>query len=121
MNSNMDLKQHHECVQRAIALGRSCDPTALPELTRLLKMPSAEVRRLAASAIGKLSGFGTDPKAAVAALAPVAMQDPHPQARQYALKALKAYGATAEPHLHDLRDAAAVPAGRKETGIAVCP
>ena len=112
MNSNMDLKQHHECVQRAIALGRSCDPTALPELTRLLRMPSAEIRRLAASAIGKLSGFGADPKAAVAALVPVALQDPHPQARQYALKALKAYGATAEPHLHDLRDTAANPAAK---------
>lgn len=110
MNSNMDLKQHHECVQRAIALGRSNDPAALPELMRLLKMPSVEIRRLAASAIGKLSGFGADPAAAVAALAPVAMRDPHPQVRQYALKALKAYGATAEPHLHDLCDTVANPA-----------
>jgi HEAT repeat protein len=79
MNSNMDLKQHHECVQRAIALGRSNDPAALPELIRLLKMPSAEIRRLAASAIGKLSGFGADAETAVASLAPVAMEDPHPR------------------------------------------
>jgi hypothetical protein len=106
----MDWKQHHECVQRALALGRSNDPAALPELIRLLAMPSAEVRRLAASAVGKLSGFGADPTAAVAALAPVALQDPHPQVRQYALKALKAFGAAAEPHLHNLRDAADNPA-----------
>ncbi len=109
MNSNMDVKQHHECVQRAIVLGRSGDPAALPELTRLLAMPSAEVRRLAASAIGKLSGFGADPETAVTALSPAAINDPHPQVRQYALKALKAYGAAAEPHLHDLRDTAANP------------
>jgi hypothetical protein len=118
MNSNMDLKQHHECVQRTIALGRSNDPAALPELTHLLKMPSAEIRRLAASAIGKLSGFGADPAAAVAALAPVAMRDPHPQVRQYALKALKAYGATAEPHLHDLCDTAANPSVKDYVRIA---
>ncbi len=106
MKSNMDAKLHHESVQRAITLGRSGNPAALPELIRLLKMPSAEVRRLAASAIGKLSGFGADPPAAVAALAPVALGDPHPQVQQYALKALKTYGSAAQPHLHDLRDLA---------------
>jgi hypothetical protein len=42
MNSDMDRKQHHESVQRAIALGRSNDPAALPELIRLIRMPSAE-------------------------------------------------------------------------------
>jgi hypothetical protein len=69
-------------------------------------MPSAEVRRLAASAIGKLAPFGADPAAAISALAPVALQDPHPQARQYALKAIKAYGAAARDHLQDLDDLA---------------
>ncbi|MBI3986267.1 MAG: HEAT repeat domain-containing protein [Lentisphaerae bacterium] len=118
MNSNMDLKQHHECVQRAIALGRANDPTALPELTRLLKMPSAEIRRLAASAIGKLSGFGADPEVAVVALAPAALGDPHPQTKQYALKALKAYGAAASPHLDDLRDAAANPEEKEYVRLA---
>jgi HEAT repeat protein len=76
-------------------LGRSTDPGALPELTRLLTIQSAEVRRLAASAIGKLASFGAEASAAVKALAPVAMRDPHPQAQQYALKALKSYGAAA--------------------------
>jgi len=107
MSISMDRQQHHEAVQRALKLGQSADPAALPELARLLRFPSAEIRRLAASAIGKLAGFGAEPKAAVAALAPVALREPHPQARQYALKALKSYGAAAREHLHDLDDLAA--------------
>jgi len=107
MNSDMDPQLHHQAMQRALGLGRGSGPGALPELTRLLKMPSAELRRLAASAIGKLASFGADPSAAVQALVPVAMRDPHPQAQQYALKALKAYGAAARQHLHDLDDLAA--------------
>lgn len=105
----MDRDNHHATVQRALALGRSEDPAALDELTRLLTLPSAEVRRLAASAIGKLAGFGANPEVAVSALAPVALSDPHPQAQQYALKALKCYGAAARAHLHDLDDLAANP------------
>lgn len=112
MNSTMDPRVHHESVQRAIALGRGTDPSVLPELIRLLAMPSAEVRRLAASAIGKLSGFGADPAAAVAALAPVALRDPHPQARQYALTAMKAYGFAAFAHLRDIEDVANNPTAK---------
>lgn len=107
MKSPMDNQLHHQAVQRALALGRGTDPAALPELAHLLGMPSAEVRRLAASAIGKLAVFGADPQVAVQALAPVALHDPHPQAQQYALKALKAYGSAAREHLHDLDDLAA--------------
>ena len=66
MNSTMDVKQHHACVQLALALGRANNAAALPELVGLLKMPSAEIRRLAASAIGKLSGLGADAQTAVA-------------------------------------------------------
>ncbi|MDO8538835.1 MAG: HEAT repeat domain-containing protein [Opitutaceae bacterium] len=106
MNSQMDRGEHHQAVQRALELGRGTDPDALPELTRLLAMPSAEIRRLAASAIGKLAGFGADPAEAVRALLPVALRDPHPQTQQYALKALKVYGAAAQIHLHDLDDLA---------------
>lgn len=108
----MDRVQHHAAVQRALALGRSNDPAVLPELTRLLAMPSPEVRRLAASAIGKLSGFGADPATAVRALAPVALRDPHPQTQQYTLKALKCYGVAAREHLHDLDDLAVAPRAR---------
>lgn len=107
MNSPMDQRAHHTAVQRALELGRGTDPSALPELIRLLALPSAEVRRLAASAIGKLSAFGADASAAVAALVPVALRDPHPQTQQYALKALKLFGSSARAHLHDLDDLAA--------------
>jgi hypothetical protein len=109
MNTTMDRKQHHDYVQRALALGRANLPDGLPDLTRLLTMPSVEIRRVAASAIGKLAGFGADAARAVAALAPCALRDPHPQVRQYALKALKAYGAAAREHLADLDDLAANP------------
>jgi HEAT repeat protein len=105
----MDRQVHHQAVQRALELGRGSDPAALQELANLLRLPTAEVRRLAASAIGKLAGFGADPKAAVKALAPVALRDPHPQAQQYALKALKSYGAAAHEHLHDLDELASNP------------
>ncbi len=107
MNSNMDLNQHHALAQRALELGRSNDPASVPELIRLLSMPSAEIRRLAASALSKLADFGADRVSAVAALAPVALRDPHPQVRQYALKALKCCGTAASAHLHDLDDLAA--------------
>lgn len=104
MNSSIDPRIHHQAVQRALALGRGADPAALPELAHLLKMPSAEVRRLAASAIGKLAAFGADAREAVQRLAPVALHDPHPQTQQYALRALKLYGAAAREHLRDLDD-----------------
>ncbi len=107
MNSPMDQRTHHAAVQRALELGRGTDPAVLPELIRLLGLPSAEIRRLAASAIGKLAAFGADTSAAVNALAPVAFRDPHPQTQQYALKALKLYGSAAATHLHDLEDLAA--------------
>ena len=103
----MDLAQHHALAQRALELGRSNDPACVPELIRLLAMPSAEIRRLSASALAKLADFGADRVAAVAALAPVALRDPHPQVRQYALKALKCCGTAASAHLHDLDDLAA--------------
>jgi hypothetical protein len=106
MNSDMDRRKHHQAVQRALELGRGSDPDALPDLIRLLAMPSAEIRRLAASAIGKLAGFGAEPAAAVRALIPVALCDPHPQTQQYALRALKTYGVAVERHLPDLDDLA---------------
>ena len=106
MNASMDRHLHHQSVQRALELGRGTDAAALPELAQLLGMPSAEIRRLAASAMGKLAGFGADAPFAVRALAPIALHDPHPQTRQYALKALKVYGLAFHAHLHDLDDLA---------------
>ena len=78
MTTSMDRAAHHAAVQRPFALGRGADPEALPELAGLLALPSSEIRRLAASAIGKLAGFGPDTIAAVQALAPAALRDPQP-------------------------------------------
>jgi len=104
MKTTMDRDRHHAYVQRALALGRGTDPAAIPELAQLAVLPSAEIRRLAVSAIGKLASFGANPQDALEALVPVALNDPHPQARQYALKAIKAYGAHARDHIADLED-----------------
>lgn len=100
----MDRDLHHQTVQRTLELGRGTDPATLPELIGLLRFPSTEVRRLAASAIAKLASFGADAGAAIPALLPVALRDPHPQVQQYALKALKTFGHHAAPHLADLDD-----------------
>ena len=107
MKNGMDQRGHHVAVQRALALGQGTDPGAVRELITLLTMPSAEIRRLAASATGKLAAFGADPAIAVPALVPVALRDPHPQTQQYALKALRCFGTAAQSHLHDLDDLAA--------------
>ena len=101
----MERETERTLAAHAVELGRTADPVALPELIRLLDTPSPEVRRLAASAIGKLAGLA-DAAAAVAALTRT-LRDPHPQVRQYAVKALKAYGTAAESALPDLRDLAA--------------
>lgn len=103
----MHPKLEKQFRERAVALGNSGDPSALPELAGLTKSPSANVRRLAASAIGKLAGLA-EAKAAVAALQPL-LQDSHPQVRQYVVKALGLYGTSAKCALADLRDIAISP------------
>ena len=112
MKSPMLPKDHQTAVQRALELGRSGNPAALPELVAMLALPSNEVQRLAVSAIGKLAEFGADTDAAVAALAPLARQARHPQTQQYAIRALKKCGAAAKPCVADLRDVARNPANR---------
>jgi len=84
------------------ALGRSADPQAFEELAGATRSPSPLLRRLAASAIGKLADL-IDSAAAVRALHPL-LQDEHPQVRQYTAKALGTFGASAKPALSDLRD-----------------
>ena len=112
MKSFMLPQEHQAAVQRALHLGRSGDPSALLELIALLRLPSNEIQRLAASAIGKLAGVGANPTDAVAALAPLALHARHAQTQQYAIRALKAYAAAAHVHLRDLRDIARNPAQR---------
>jgi len=87
---------------RVKALGESADPAALSELTGFCASPSALVRRLAASALGKLAGV-VDAAPSVDVLLPL-LSDPHPQVRQYAAKALGAFGTSAEKALPALRD-----------------
>ena len=103
----MDSKIEQRFRERAVELGNSGDPNALPELCELTHSPVANIRRLAASAIGNLAGLA-DAKTAVSALAPM-LRDPKPQVRQYAVKALKAYGTASKDVLSDLRDIAISP------------
>ncbi len=109
MKSPMLPNGHQEAVQRTLTLGRSGQPEVLDELIGLASLPSNEVQRLAASAIGKLAEFGADAKKAVAVLAQLALQGRHPQTRQYAIRALKKFGSAAREHVADLRDLARNP------------
>ena len=105
----MDKQLAKRLSARAAAIGREGEVEAFQELLELLRSSSANVRRLSASALGKLAWMGVDQATAVEALASVACRDPHPQTRQYAIKALKAYGAAAQECLSDLRDMAMNP------------
>ena len=107
MKNPMARKLEKRFSDRAVAIGREGEVAAFGELLALMQSSSANARRLASSALGKLAWLGVDQTAAVAALAPVARKDPHAQTRQYAIKALKAYGAAARGCLRDLRDLAA--------------
>jgi hypothetical protein len=98
----MRYETEKQLAARAKALGESAAAGALPDLLALSQSASPLVRRLAASAIGKLAGI-VDAGAAVAVLKPM-LGDVHPQVRQYAAKALGAYGLAAESALPALRD-----------------
>ena len=106
MKNPMDRQLEKRLSDRAVAIGREGEVGAFGELLELLQSSSANARRLSASALGKLAWLGVDRAAAVEALAPVACSDPHAQTRQYAIKALKAYGAASRHCLPDLRDMA---------------
>lgn len=98
----MDGANEKKLAARATALGKSADPSVFNELAELVASESPLVRRLAASAIGKLADI-VPSSSAVAALQPL-LQDKHPQVRQYCAKALGAFGADAKVVLQDLRD-----------------
>ena len=76
MKNPMDRKLEKRLSDRAVVIGRAGEAAAYRELLVLLRSSSANVRRLAASALGKLAWLGVDQAAAVAALAPVARRDP---------------------------------------------
>lgn len=102
----MDRLFEKKLSQRAVAIGREGEIAAFSELLDMQNSPSANVRRLSASALGKPAWLGVDQAAAVNVIALIARSDPHAQTRQYAIRALKAYGVTAKGCLHDLRDMA---------------
>jgi hypothetical protein len=98
----MNVNNERKLAARATELGNSADPKAFAELKELTVSESPLVRRLAASALGKLAGIVPDVPA-VNTLTPL-LRDAHPQVRQYTAKALAAFGAYAAPALNDLRD-----------------
>lgn len=98
----MNYANEKKLAARATALGRNADAGAFGELDELTRSNSALVRRLAASAIGKLAGI-VPARDAVQCLQPL-LADAHPQVRQYSAKALGAFGAHAKGALPDLRD-----------------
>lgn len=98
----MDISNERKLASKAKELGESADPSAIGELVQLTRSDSPLVRRLAASAIGKLAGI-VPAKIAVSALHPL-LFDSHPQVRQYTVKALSAFGAHSAKCLPDLRD-----------------
>jgi len=98
----MNTANERKLAARATALGKSASADALSELEQLVRSKSPLVRRLAASALGKLAEI-IPADAGVRALHPL-LQDTHPQVRQYSAKALGAFGAAAKESLSDLRD-----------------
>jgi hypothetical protein len=67
MKNPMDRQLEKRLSDRAVAIGREGETSAFGELLTLLKSSSANARRLAASALGKLAWMGADQSAAVAA------------------------------------------------------
>ena len=98
----MDSANEKKLAARATELGKSADADAFAELAELAGSASPLVRRLTASALGKLAGI-VEAEAAVKVLQPL-LRDHHPQVRQYTAKALGAFGAAAKEALSDLRD-----------------
>ncbi len=98
----MNSANEKKLAARAAELGHSADANAFAELAALVGSASPLVRRLAASAIGKLAGI-VEAAAAVMVLQPL-LRDQHPQVRQYTAKALGAFGVAAKDALPDLRD-----------------
>jgi ATP-dependent DNA helicase RecQ len=74
-------------IRHIVELGESKSPEAVPDLITILNSPNANIRRLAASALGKLRDErGLDP------LMKLLEGEQKPQVRQYAVKALGCIG-----------------------------
>ena len=95
-----------EARERPLPSGLVCRSSAADELKRFLGSEFSEVRRLAASALGKMANDGMEDIGFVYSLARLAEKDPHPQVRQYAIKAMGRYVRAARAHLDLLKDIA---------------
>lgn len=103
---------------RALELGNAPDARGEAELRGLLKSRFPDVRRLAASALGKLAEHQMNKQLVAMALADVAETDDHPQVRQYALKALAKLPEAAFAQIDRLRDIARDPTLRDYVRVA---
>jgi hypothetical protein len=98
----MNFSTEQTLASQAKTLGESASADCFEALAQYCRSESPLVRRTAASALGKLAGV-VDAAKAVAVLGPL-LADAHPQVRQYAAKALSAYGSAAASALPALRD-----------------
>ncbi len=86
--------------------GLSHRTAAAREFEKFLESPFSDVRRLAASALGKMAPEHPSNSSFLPVLARLAHGDPHPQVRQYAAKAIKRYASDAFLLLDTLKDVA---------------
>ncbi len=98
----MNITNERKLASYIKKLGENASADAFQELSDFCRSESPLLRRLAASAIGKLAGI-IDSTASVDLLRPL-LSDTHPQVRQYSAKALSAFGIAATCVLEDLRD-----------------
>lgn len=104
----MSTPEERALRQRVVDLGNSGDAQVVPELIELAQYPSFHVCRLAVSGLGKLANVA-DPNVVLPLLIGC-LKNPNGQVRQYAMKAIMAYGIHAKSALPDLYDIANNPA-----------
>jgi len=95
-----------ESLSLPLPQGLSSRVEAWHELSDSLASPFPEIRRLAASALGKMAPEHPPAAAFLPYLLRVAREDDRPQVRQYAVKAIGRYAERALPCLEDLKDIA---------------
>ena len=100
---NTELEEEVKGTESVIfKFGESKDPKVIPRLIEFTKSKDGNERRLAASALGKLSGFQPQMLEAVPPLIEL-LEDENPQIRQYSAKALGKIGRRdAIPYLKQL-------------------
>ncbi|MCP4536733.1 MAG: RecQ family ATP-dependent DNA helicase [Chloroflexi bacterium] len=79
----LSISSSTNSVQRVVQLGKAGSPSSVPELITALQSQNGNVRRLAASALGKIGDAR-----AVMPLLDLLAREQKPQVRQYAVKAL---------------------------------